>query len=80
MVIRGEVQIDVFTFGFTVHGSRGDWKLTITAPGFPATVTTEDETTEPTWYPLFNEMLASSYESACRQRFPGRQIASEARR
>ena len=51
MVIRGEVQIDVFTFSFTIHGSRGDWKLTISAPGFPfGSVTTEQETKEPTWY------------------------------
>lgn len=42
MLIRGEVQIDTFTFGFTVHGSRGDWKMTISAPVFPATVTTEE--------------------------------------
>ena len=80
MVIRGECQIDVFTFGFTVHGQRGDWTLAVTAPSFPGNTTSEDTTTEPTWYPLFNEMISAAYESACRQRFPGRQIASEVRR
>ena len=81
MVIRGEVQIDVFTFSFTIHGKRGDWKLTITAPGFPfGSITTEDETKEPTWFAPFNEMVSDAYSAACRKRFPERQIASEARR
>ena len=81
MVIRGEVQIDVFTFSFTIHGSRGDWKLSITAPGVPfGSVTTEQEINEPTWFQAFNEMLSDAYEGACRQRFPGREIANEARR
>ena len=81
MVLRGECQIDVFTFGFTIHGSRGDWKLTISAPGFPfGGVTTEHETKEPTWFLAFNEMLSDAYSAACRRKFPGREIASEARR
>ena len=81
MVIRGEVQIDVFTFSFTIHGSRGDWKLTISAPGFPfGSVTTEQETKEPTWFPAFNGMLSDAYAAACRRSFPGREIATEVRR
>ena len=81
MVIRGECQIDVFTFGFTIHGKRNEWTLTVTAPGFPfGTTTSEDTTTEANWYPLFNEMVAAAYENACRRRFPGREAASEAQR
>ncbi|MGA7153784.1 MAG: hypothetical protein WBY84_20650 [Pseudolabrys sp.] len=77
MLIRGEALIDTITLAFTISGKRGEWSVSITAPGG---VVTSDETTERTWFPLFTEMLASSYENACRRRFPGRQIASEARR
>ena len=61
MVIRGEVLIDIFTFGFSVHGTRGEWALTVTAPGFPGSITTEDATTEATWHSLFNEMIGDAY-------------------
>ena len=56
------------------------WKLTITAPGFPGSITTEDQTSEATWHTLFSEMLSDAYEAACRRKFPERQIASETRR
>ena len=80
MLIKGEVLIDIFTFGFSVHGQRSDWTLTVTAPTFPGSTTSEDTTTEPTWYPLFAEMLADAHANACRRRFPGREIATEATR
>ena len=80
MLIKGEVLIDIFTFGFSVHGQRGEWTLTVTAPGFPGSITTEDATTEQTWHLLFNEMISDAYSAACRRRFPERQIAIEARR
>ena len=78
MLIEGEVLIDIFTFGFSVHGKRADWKLTVTAPAFPGTITTEDETTEQTWHSLFNEMISDAYSAACRRRFPRREFANEA--
>lgn len=80
MLIKGEVLIDIFTIGFSVHGQRGEWTLTVTAPGFPGSITTEDATTEQTWHLLFNEMISDAYSAACRKRFPERQIAIEARR
>ena len=72
MLIKGEALIDIFSFQFSIHGQRGDWRLSITAPGFPGSITTEDETSEPTWHSLFNAMLSDAYEAACRRRFPER--------
>jgi hypothetical protein len=77
MLIKGEALISTVTLGFAVSGSRGEWKVTITSPGG---ITTEDETTERTWFPLFSEMLASAYEAANRRRFPGREARSGATR
>lgn len=77
MLIKGEVLMDTFTFGFSVHGQRGGWTLVVTAPSFPGNTTSEDTTTEPTWYRLFNEMISDAYEGACRKRFPGREIVTE---
>lgn len=79
MLIKGEVLVGTFTFQFSVHGQRNQWALTLTAPAFPGSITTEDQTTEATWYPLFTEMLSDAYEGACRKRFPGRQIAEATR-
>ena len=59
MLIRGEALIETITLAFTISGKRGEWAVSITAPGG---VVTSDETTERTWFPLFTEMLASSYE------------------
>jgi hypothetical protein len=69
MVLRGEAQIQAYTFGFTVAGQRGDWTVTITSPGG---IKTEDETSERTWFPLFSELLSEAYHTAQRKRFPER--------
>jgi hypothetical protein len=61
------------TLSFSIHGERGAWKVTITAPG---SFTKSDETTERTWYPLFAEMLASACETVYRRRFPERAALS----
>ena len=61
MVIRGEALIQNFTFGFTIHGQRNDWHVTVTAPG---DAVDERETRDATWFPLLNEMLAAASENA----------------
>jgi hypothetical protein len=73
MLIKGEALIQTFTFGFSISGQRNEWRIAITAPGG---VTTSDETTEKTWYPLLNEMLSAAFESANRRRFPERTALS----
>ncbi|MGA7209624.1 MAG: hypothetical protein WBV76_14780 [Pseudolabrys sp.] len=77
MLIRGEALIDTITLAFTISGKRGEWSVSITAPGG---VVTSDETTEKTWYPLLTEMLAAAHDAAIKRRFPGRESASEAAR
>ena len=77
MLIRGEALVDTVTIAFTISGPRNDWNVTITTSGG---ITGTDATIERTWFPLFTEMLAAAFESANRHRFPGRKIASEARR
>lgn len=69
MLIRGEALIDTVTLAFTISGKRGEWAVSVTAPG---NIATSDETVEATWYPLFTEMLASAFENANRRRFPER--------
>jgi hypothetical protein len=69
MLIRGEALIDTVTMAFTISGKRGEWRVTVTGPG---NITTEDETVEATWYPLFTEMLRAAFEGANRRRFPAR--------
>jgi hypothetical protein len=73
MLIRGEALIDTITLAFTIGGKRGEWSVSITAPGG---VVTSDETTEKTWYPLLTEMLAAAFESANRRRFPAGQVGA----
>jgi hypothetical protein len=77
MLLKGEVLIESVTLNFAIHGKRNEWTVTIVAPGG---ITTEDETVEATWYPLFNEMLSAAYEGACRRRFPEREARSGAGR
>src|SRR5262249_12964701 len=62
----GVALIGAYTFGYTVHGQRGEWKVSITSPG---NITKSDETTERTWYPLFTEMLSEAYHAAQKKRF-----------
>jgi hypothetical protein len=69
MFIRGEALVDTITIAFTISGSRGEWKVSISAPG---NITKKNETTERTWFPLFTEMLSDAYGAACRRRFPER--------
>jgi hypothetical protein len=71
VVVRGEVQIQSFTLGFTVAGERNNWTVVITSPGG---IKTEDTTVERTWFPLFSEMLSEAYHSAQKKRFPERQV------
>jgi len=73
MLIKGEALIQTFTFGFSISGHRNEWRIAITSPG---NITTEDETVEATWYPLFSEMLRAAFESANRRRFPERTALS----
>ena len=65
MLIKGEALIQTFTFGFSVHGERGAWTVTITSPD---NTVTKDETTEPPMSPWFLKMLASVHENAVRRR------------
>jgi hypothetical protein len=67
MLIRGEALINTVTLAFTISGERGDWKVSMTAPGATAT---EDETAEATWYLLLNEMLLAAYETVRPQTIP----------
>ena len=67
MLLKGEALIQSFTFGFSIHGQRGDWKVMITAPGG---VVDERETKEAVPYLLFNEMLADACETASHNRIP----------
>lgn len=69
MLLKGEALVGTITLGFSVHGERGSWKVSISAPGGTAS---EDETTEASWFPLFSEMLSMAYEDVCRRRFPER--------
>jgi hypothetical protein len=69
MVLRGEALIGAYTFTYSVHGQRGQWEVSITAPG---NITKSDETTERTWFPLFSEMLGEAYHAAQKKRFPER--------
>ena len=72
MLIKGEALIDSVTLAFTVSGKRGEWKVSVTAPGGTAT---EDETVEATWYLLLNEMLLAAYETVRRKRSLVREAA-----
>lgn len=65
MLLKGEALIQSFTFGFSIHGQRNDWKVSVTQPGG---IVSECETQEATPYALFNEMLADAYEAASHQR------------
>jgi hypothetical protein len=69
MVLRGEAQIQAYTFSFTVAGQCGDWTVTVTSPGG---IKTEDTTIERTWFLLFSEMLGDAYHAAQKKRFPER--------
>jgi hypothetical protein len=69
MFIRGEALIGTFTFGFTIHGQRGEWKVSVTGPNG---LNKSDETVERDWAPLLNELLASAHDAALRRRFPER--------
>ena len=71
MLIRGEGLIDTVTLAFTISRKRGEWKVSVTAPG----TATEDETVEATWYLLLNEMLLAAYETVRRKRSPAREAA-----
>jgi hypothetical protein len=66
MFIKGDCLIGPHTFTFTVHGQRGEWKVTVIGP---AGYSKSDETAERQWHSLFNEMLATAYENANRRRF-----------
>ena len=77
MLLKFEALIGTVTLTGTVSGKRGEWAVTITAPGGH---TKTDETTERTWFPLFSEMLTAASEDAIKRRFPGRESASEATR
>jgi hypothetical protein len=67
MLLKGEALIGTFTFTFAAHGKRGEWHVTVTAPGG---MTSECETQEATPYALLNEMLADACDSASHQRIP----------
>ena len=67
MFLRFEVLDGTITLNGTVSGSRGDWKVSVTAPGG---IVTEDETTERYWHALFEEMLVTAFKNASRRRFP----------
>jgi hypothetical protein len=69
VVVRGEVQIQTFTLGFTVAGERNNWTITVTPPNG---IKIEDTTVERTWFPLFSEMLSEAYHAAQKKRFPER--------
>jgi hypothetical protein len=69
MFLRFEVLDGTITLNGTVSGSRGAWKVSISAPGC---VVAEDETTERNWHTLFEEMLATAFKNASRRRFPER--------
>lgn len=70
MLLKFEALIGTITLTGSVSGKRGEWCVSITAPGG---VVTSDETTERTWFPLFSEMLSAAFENANRRRFPERQ-------
>lgn len=65
MLIKGEALVGAVTVAFNISGSRGDWKVAMTAPGG---VVTEDETTERQWHLLFTEMLTAAVEGTNRRR------------
>ena len=69
MFLKFEALVGTVTLTGTVSGQRGEWAVSITAPG---SITTSDETTERTWFPLFSEMLAAAADGANRRRFPER--------
>jgi hypothetical protein len=73
MFLKFEALVGTITLTGTVSGKRGEWAVTITAPGG---ITRSDETVEKDWAPLFNEMLAAAHEAAIRQRFPERAALS----
>jgi hypothetical protein len=66
MLISGTALIHSFTIEFSAHGERGQWALTVKAPGH---IASECETEEQTPFALLDEMLASAYAACCR-RFP----------
>lgn len=76
MLIRGEVLIETVTLSFAVSGKRGEWKVTVTSA--PGGATSEDETSETSWFALWNELIADAYSKACNRRFPDR-IRAQAR-
>ena len=65
MLMRFEILEGTITLTGTVSGSRGDWTVSVTAPG---NITTEDTTCERTWHPLFTEMTTSAVKLASRRR------------
>ena len=69
MLIRFEALQDTITLSGTVSGSRGEWKVSISAPG---NIVTEDETTGRHWHALFDEMLANAFRNVNRRRVPER--------
>jgi hypothetical protein len=68
MFIKGEVLNGTITLGFTVSGERGDWKVRIISPGGH---TSENESVEKTWFPLYTEMLTAAIDNARRRRTGG---------
>ena len=54
MFIKGEALEGTITVSFTISGKRGEWRVSITAPGG---IVTEDETVEASWDQLFKELL-----------------------
>jgi hypothetical protein len=70
MYIRGEALEGVTTLSFTISGQRGNWTVTVTAPG---NIKTEDTTCERSWDKLFREMTTAAFKTANRRRgFPDR--------
>ena len=51
MYMTFSVLVGTVTLTGSVSGKRGEWAVTITAPGG---YTRSDETTERTWFPLFS--------------------------
>jgi len=68
MLLKGEALINTFTIGFAVHGERGEWKASISAPG---QIVLERETREASPYRLLEELLAAAFDACCK-RFPER--------
>jgi hypothetical protein len=67
MFMKFEVLTGTVTLSGTVSGKRGDWTVRITSPGG---VTTEDQTTERTWFPLWTELVSAASDNEKRKRVP----------